>query len=269
MPAGLSGQQHQVSHTTPQPAESQEDPFAFLKYFDTFFLIDDSASMTPFWTEVTAIARTIAPICVEHDASGIDIYFANHKPHGSLFGGIAKAGYRHIGLATGVADMHDNVDGIFNCVKPYGTGDITKLLRKVLQGYMRDYECRIRETQSTRTTKPMNIIVVTANMLDLDTVETIAEVAGRLDELKAPSYQVGVQLFQVGDNEAVASWMHRMDNNIRQAHNVRDIVDTVTRTGGSSVLSPEGVLKGVGGAVKRSIDSMALKSMAASDTQTP
>ncbi|KAH8627376.1 hypothetical protein IG631_17144 [Alternaria alternata] len=56
-----------------------DDPYDFLKSFDTVFLIDDSGSMAGrSWKDTAAALEKIATICTQRDADGIDIYFLNH-----------------------------------------------------------------------------------------------------------------------------------------------------------------------------------------------
>ncbi|KAK7178280.1 von willebrand factor [Paraphaeosphaeria sporulosa] len=61
---------------------TDDDPYAFLRNFDTIFLIDDSGSMAGSrWSQVGQALTVIAPICAERDEDGIDVYFLNtEKP---------------------------------------------------------------------------------------------------------------------------------------------------------------------------------------------
>lgn len=241
-----------------------EDPFSFLTYFDTCFLIDDSRYMRPYWDEVAALVREVVPLCAERDTSGIDIFFSNHKPAGSFMGGIERAGYRNIGLVTGMPDMHDNVEGIFNHVHPHGCKQVSKRLSQIMGRYMERYQESIQQTGSVREMKPLSIIVVTAQPLNRYTPMIVAEVADELDRLDAPSHQLGIQFFRIGDNALVAEQMEFMDDSLRDGKHGkrrRDMVDTATWTDGPGKLSPEGVLKVVGGAVNRSLDGVHLEEL--------
>ena len=70
-----------VSNAAAVPATSTrapeaDDPYAFLASFDTVFLIDDSGSMQgKSWRETKDALETIIPVCVQHDADGIDVHF--------------------------------------------------------------------------------------------------------------------------------------------------------------------------------------------------
>lgn len=238
-----------------------EDPFEFLSHFDTRFVIDDSTAMVPYWDEVTDLVFAVAPLCAERDTSGIDIYFGNHKPAGALFGGIEKAGYRHIGIVNGMPQMHDNVEGIFNNVKPRGRHRVTSRLLDILNWYMLQYQSSAQAAGSAQHFKPINIIVVTAQPLSDRVPKHIQKLAKALDEMGAPSHQLGIQFFLVGDDERARNQMQLLDDTLHARQGVRDIVDTATWTDGPGKLSAEGILKVLGGAVSRPIDSMKLEEL--------
>ncbi|KAF3017130.1 hypothetical protein E8E14_010058 [Neopestalotiopsis sp. 37M] len=246
----VAGSRQQTADT----AHIEDDPLEFLQYFDTVFLIDDSEAMAPYWEEVIDLIRAVVPLCVERDSDGIDIYFGNHSRRWHM--NVHEKGYRHIGLLTGHPGMHDNVEGIFNDVKPKGKRDITHRLRQLLQRYTYD----LMGLEAQPKPKPMNIIVVTAQPLS-DHIACVQEAAQKLDEMKAPSYQVGIQLFQIGDDEEVSRQMGYLDDNFHKKHGIRDIIDTATWTDGPGKLSAEGVLKVVGGAVRRSLDHTRLEQL--------
>ncbi|KAI0125485.1 hypothetical protein BJ170DRAFT_596738 [Xylariales sp. AK1849] len=233
----------------------EQDPFEFLKHLDTVFLIDDSESMILYWGEVASVLRAIVPLSVERDTNGIDIYFGRHKAASHFLRGDGS-GYRNIGLVTGLLEMHDNVDGIFDHVRPRGKCKLAGRLREILNSYMQNYEAMVQVMRSTRKEKPMNLIVITANVLNRELADIIGDIAKRLDKLKAPSHQVGIQFFQVGDDERARVSMQRVDGELHSRYNVRDIVDTVTWTGETGALSAEGILKAIGGGMRRSVDKM-------------
>lgn len=241
--------------STPSNAHQPGDAFAFLRALDTCFLIDDSVSMKSYWEEVMALVRAVMPFCTAQDADGVDILFGNHTAAGSLFGDVLRAGYRHIGLLTGHPEMHDSVLGIFNDVKPTGRHRITSRLLDLLGAYMSRYR---RDAGGPGPTKPLNVIVVTAQPLSSRIPEGIRHIAKELDRLEAPPWQLGVQFFRVGDDDEAARQMGLLDDVLHSENGVRDIVDTSTWTDGPGKLSPEGVLKVLGGATWREVDRMEL-----------
>ncbi|KAI2628509.1 hypothetical protein GGR54DRAFT_346979 [Hypoxylon sp. NC1633] len=250
----------EVPKLTREHAATPEDPYRFLKHFDTVILIDDSAEMERYWGQVGTLLEKIAPICTERDRNGIDIYFVNHHPRGyHIYGLIGRetdrAGYRHIGQVTGTPEMRDNVTGIFQSVKPGGKCRLGHRLAQILDKYMRDYHWCVRgKGMRGDAVVPLNIIVITAGVTDDNPNDTLIRTARQLDELDAPEYQVGIQFFRVGHDESARQAMKFADESLAQAMDFRDMVDTVTWSGKEGELSPDAVLKVVLGAVERSID---------------
>lgn len=232
-PAGQSGSTAPVA----------DDQYAFLGTFDTVFLIDDSSSMTwknelgiSRWSETGDALAAITPICTAHDADGIDIVFLNTKPQ-PVHRGITSAGV---------------VQEIFQTVIPSGGTPIGWRLDSILRPYLRAY------TQDPDSTKPLNVICITDGEAGDDPESVLIDTAKQLDRLGAPSFQVGVQFFQVGDDRRAGEYLRALDNDLRTiAGNaeLRDIVDTVPFTSETgSHLTGEGILKVVLGAVNRRLD---------------
>ncbi|KAH7071673.1 hypothetical protein FB567DRAFT_455272 [Paraphoma chrysanthemicola] len=233
---------------TPGPAQSTEpshvvsassdsDPYAFLKSFDTVFLIDDSGSMAGrSWRETGKAIETITPICTQRDADGIDVYFLNH-PDSTLYKNITSAG---------------TVVEIFQSVRPSGSTPTGQRLNKILKPYLQRYE------KNPETTKPINIIVITDGEPSDDVESPIIQAAKKLDKLDAPAWQVGIQFFQVGREPGAREHLKQLDDGLRELAGVeelRDIVDTVPFTGdGNAELTAQGIMKVVLGSVNRRLD---------------
>ncbi|KAF2971547.1 hypothetical protein GQX73_g1984 [Xylaria multiplex] len=235
-----------------------DNPYAALKHIDTLLLIDDSDSMQQCWDEVGDIIRKIAPICIEYDHNGIDIEFVNHRASGYYLTG--RSGYSHIGIVKGRLDMHDSVAGIYHNVKPKGRCRMDKRLASILDPYINEYEAHVQQSGGKKLIPPLNIIVISDMQWDTDEdyFSTLTRTARKLDILSAPRYQVGVQLFRVGDagRELTEDTVKFMDDRIWKEKGVRDMVDMTTWTGAPGELSPKGTLKVLLGAVRRSIDYM-------------
>jgi Mg-chelatase subunit ChlD len=150
-----------------------DDPYSFLRSFDTAFLIDDSGSMAGrSWKETAKALEAITPICTQRDADGIDIYFLNH-PDSSLYKNVTSAG---------------TVVEIFQTVRPRGGTPTGQRLNNILRPYLRKYE------QDPDNTKPINIIIITDGEPSDDVESPIIAAARKLDKLEAPSWQVGIQV---------------------------------------------------------------------------
>ncbi|KAK8878857.1 hypothetical protein PGQ11_000151, partial [Apiospora arundinis] len=256
-----------IPELTQQHVSNDKDPFAFLEVFDTVFLIDDSESMKQHWHEVIALICAVVPICCERDHNGIDLYFLNHRPRGySFFSSVEKSGYRNIGIAVGSPLQSDNVAGTSLDMDSQSwplesamltTGKIKKLgarLKEILLNkYIKEYSFLTRYHNNRHCKRPMNLIVVTAGHREDSIYDTLAAAARELDRVNAPSHQAGVQLFQIGNDPRVAAGL-KADDDMYKKEGTRDMVDTVTWNGKPGVLSADGVLKVVLGAVSRSLD---------------
>jgi uncharacterized protein YegL len=210
-----------------------EDPYSFLATFDTTLLIDDSGSMAGrSWREVSQALSTIAPIVTKHDSDGIDIYFLNHKSSnpGAVQDGVAAGGYRGIKRAATITE-------IFERVRPGGGTPTGTRIHNILKPYLAKLE---KDTAEGRETKPLNLIVLTDGVPSDDVESVLLSAAKKLDKLDAPPFQVGVQFFQVGNEEGAKEALEELDDGLSELveGGVRDMVDTVTWTGG--VASSEG-----------------------------
>jgi len=232
-----------------------EDPYSFLATFDTTLLIDDSGSMAGrSWREVSQALSTIAPIVTQHDSDGIDVYFLNHKSNhpGAVSEGIAAGGYRGITRAATITE-------IFERVRPQGGTPTGIRVHNILKPYLAKLES---EMAQGRELKPLNLIVLTDGVPSDDVESVLLSAAKKLDKLEAPPFQVGVQFFQVGNEEGAKEALEELDDGLSELveGGVRDMVDTCTWTGGNSSseggvgLTGDGLLKFVLGAVVKRLD---------------
>ncbi|KKK20378.1 hypothetical protein ARAM_003102 [Aspergillus rambellii] len=202
---------------------STDSPYAFLREFDTIFLVDDSTSMAGSrWREAEDAIAAIAPICTQYDGDGIDIYFLNHK---SPARGPAGGGYNHVCDARGVRE-------IFQSVQPRGATPVGRRLHQILGPYMRDLERLAARGEEAASVKPLNIIVITDGVFTDDAESVVVQVARQLDlpGLQTVPWQVGIQFFQVGDDPAASLYLQTLDDELEKRtgnDGLRDIVDTV------------------------------------------
>lgn len=234
---------------------SGEDPYAFLTTFDTTLLIDNSGSMAGRgWREVSQALAIIAPIVSSYDNNGLDLYFMNYKSTngGSLYEGIVAGGYRGIKRAATVTE-------IFARVRLQGGTPTGTRVHNILKPYLAKLETEIAVGKEM---KPVNLIVLTDGVPSDDVESVLLSAAKKLDKFDVPLYQVGVQFFQVGNEEGAKEALEELDDGLSKLveGGVRDIVDTVTWTGGSSQseggvgLTGDGILKAVLGAVVKRLD---------------
>ncbi|KAI0381590.1 hypothetical protein F5Y04DRAFT_254896 [Hypomontagnella monticulosa] len=245
-----------ASSTSTAAAEVVDDQYAFLKEFNTIFLIDDSLSMKAEnrWAETQKAISAILPICLEHDEDGIDVYFLNHRTddRGDSSAGAAGTGYR------GVRDVRV-IQNMFRFVRPSLATPTGMRLDHILRAYLRFYEAQVRRTGGdVYSARPINIIVITDGQPTDEPGEIIAQAARRLDEMRAPPHQIGVQFFQVGRDPDATQALRELDDELCRRESIRDMVDTATFNGANKAdqptLTADGILKVVLGAVKRKLD---------------
>lgn len=221
-------------------AAETDNPYAFLSTFDTIFLIDDSGSMSGSkWRETSAALAAITPICTKQDKDGIDIYFLN-TPDSPAY--------------LNVTDER-RVASIFDKVKPGGGTPTGQRLNAILKPYLR--QCERKGKANLDEVKPLNIIVITDGEAHDDPESVILSAAKKLDVLEAPSWQVGIQFFQVGSDPEATKALTDLDDGLLDLGCERDIVDTVPWRGAESGivgLNAEGILKVVLGSVHRKLD---------------
>lgn len=243
-------------HQTNLPVSIRDSAFDDLKNYDTILLVDDSSSMDgPRWREAEAAIAAIAGICTQHDEDGIDLYFLNHRKDRNASNGA----YKNI-------KIEEQVRNIFTSVAPRGATPVGRRLRDILKPYM----CRVERMQQAPRdmdgelrdpalfVRPINIITITDGEFTDDAESIIGQFAEMLDEFGAPPEQVGIQFFQIGEDENAREYLEELDDNlwkISQKKHVRDIVDTVPWRGSNgSTLDGEGILKCVLGAVNKRLD---------------
>lgn len=248
-----------VTASSPAPSDSsaqQEDPYIFLNTFDTVLLIDDSGSMAGrSWRETSQALTQLLPIIVARDADGIDIFFLNHQSSdlGSAKDCIPAGGYRN------VKDVAE-VQRIFKTVKPGGGTPMGTRCRSILRPYLTKLEAEAKKNKIDEV-KPLNILAITDGVPSDDVESVLVSAAKKLDALDAAPHQVGVQFFQVGNEEGAAEALRDLDDGLvgLVQGGIRDMVDTCTWMGGESAdgtlkLTAEGLLKVCLGSVVRRLD---------------
>lgn len=259
--------QHAPAEQTQPASGAGDSPYAFLRDFDTVFLVDDSSSMAGSrWREAGSAIASIAPICTQYDGDGIDIYFLNHRRQctssccSSSFSSSATGAYENVTTAA-------EVQAIFDSVSPCGATPVGKRLHQILKPYLRSVERMAAATDGegnlanpTLFVKPLNIIVITDGVFTDDAESVIVDAAKRLDgpRCNAVPWQVGIQFFQIGQDEAARQHLQELDDElgkINRDQKLRDMVDTVPWRGrrGES-LTADGIIKVVLGAIHKKYD---------------
>lgn len=172
------------------------------------------------WREVAEALKVIAPICAMRDEDGVDVWFLNDKKV-----------WRNNRTAEAIKE-------IFTTVDPRGQTFTGKRLYEILTPYLAEYK------RNPSGTKPVNIIVITDGEAHDDVSGTIMDVAKKLDKWEAPPWQVGIQFFQIGKDNAARKMLKELDDDLASNNDLRDIVDTVPfKDDADNDLSLAGVMK--------------------------
>ncbi len=227
-----------------------DETLAFLRCFDTMFVVDDSAHMAPYWADVGWLLGMLSSVCAKHDPDGIDIYFLNHRPKSLLpTRSVRKSGYRGIGGPDAKKDSSKSAAAIFKKVKPGGKCNLGARLAKILNWYC-------EKLKADDENAALNLIVITAGVFEDDVRTPLVNVARMLDDLKMPEHQVGIQLFNIGrPDAAVQQTFEYLDDELHKETRTRDIVDTTSWSGQSGTLSSDDLLKVILGAVVKKLDT--------------
>jgi len=205
----------------------KEDELEILRDYDTIIIVDDSGSMMPLWNQACRALEKLAVVASRYDKNGIDIHFLNHD----------KAG-EHLKSEHDVADL-------FNEVSPCGPTPIGECLERVTHQLLRDVD-------KGKPHKKTNCIVITDGRATDDAEGSIVHIAKRLDKGGATLSQLGIQFIQIGSDAQARSFLEKLDNDLKEKHSIRDMVDTEPYTGGD--LTAARLAKLLLGGINRKID---------------
>ncbi|BGP16424.1 hypothetical protein JCM10213_004020 [Rhodosporidiobolus nylandii] len=215
----------------------QENALAALAKHDTVFLVDDSGSMQAVWDEQLAPALTgVVDTATRYDSDGVDICFFNSRERCT-------------------SRSSAEILPVFRRVRPRYTTPTKDAVARVLDPYMREFEQWHSggKAKGVQRPKPLNLIILTDGAPDQgqNPEDVIVKTAQKLDELRAPPFQVGLSFVQIGAYAEATEHLQSLDDDLREKHKIRDIVDTTLFEG---QLTPEYLLKSLLGGINRSID---------------
>ncbi|GAA5886094.1 hypothetical protein JCM6882_004262 [Rhodosporidiobolus microsporus] len=221
----------------PQLSKMQENALAALAKHDTCFLVDDSGSMEMFWDEELAPAlASVVRVAVAYDDDGIEICFFNSRERKT-------------------SRSADEILSVFHHVRPKYTTPTADAMKRVLEPYMQSFEDwhSTGKANGVSRPKPLNLVVLTDGAPDKeqDPEGIIVEVAKRLDLLRAPPFQVGISFVQIGNYTEAAEHLRSLDDDLKEKHKIRDMVDTTLYSGKTDA---DYLLKALLGGINRSID---------------
>lgn len=222
----LAPKEEQMTAENLEGILAHKDILHFLKYLDVVIIVDDSGSMRnrdfppdpTRWDEAKTAVASLAPECVQRDSDGIEIRFLNNRSND----------------AKGL-DSEEKVMERFNFTPQGGTP-----LREVLHKYLHvEY---LPKLGGQVYVKPVIILVVT----DGEPTGPNGEIKGAQEAVKTcladaikklrskkgiKQFQLGIQFFQVGQNEASTRFLRDLDNNLAESEGIPedwDLIDTCT-----------------------------------------
>ncbi|ORY84073.1 hypothetical protein BCR35DRAFT_303119 [Leucosporidium creatinivorum] len=245
-------QQYAPPPTAPPPIQQQqrptggggrgrEDPLAALSKYDTVFLIDDSESMEMFWVEelAPALAAVIGE-AAKYDTDGVDLHFFNSP-------------------VRATSRSSTELLALFQKVWPSKSTPTASALRRVLDPYLDDLRNWTIEGKpgGYPRPKPMNLIVLTDGAPDRgeDPEEVIVNAARRLEEMRMPPYQLGIQFVQIGADDEASAHLTSLDDDLREKHGIRDLVDTTLFDVNTGQINSEYIMKALLGGMNRTWDN--------------
>lgn len=113
--------------------------------------------------------------------------------------------------------------------------------RWILRPYLTKLEFEAKKNKIDEV-KPLNILAITDGVPSDDVESVLILAAKKLDALDAAPHQVGMQFFQVGNEEVAAEGSRDLDDGLvrRVQDGIRDMVDACTWMSG---VSADGTLK--------------------------
>ena len=188
------------------------------------------------WKETKKAIEAIVDICTKYDDDGIDVHFIN-----------SPKVYENVASSSAMRE-------IFSSCQPGGLTYLAQRMRRILHPYVR--RCEDAENKEEEPPKPMNLIVITDGESNDPVDAVIVDMAKRLDKIGAAAWQVGIQLFQVGNDAEATKYLQELDDDLPKFNpGLRDMVDTLPyRANTGSVINSDGILKAVLGAVNRRFD---------------
>jgi len=205
----------------------KEDDLAILKDYDTVIILDDSGSMEPLWGQACRALSRLADVAYRYDKNGIDVHFLNSEKVG-----------RHL-------KSEEEVTRLFKRVLPRGPTPLGECLERVTHDMLE----RLDKKKSYKKT---NFIVITDGYPTDDAEGAIVQIAKRLDKAGANLSQLGIQFIQIGTDVRARSYLERLDDELKEKHSIRDIIDTEPYTAGD-VTAPR-LTKLLLGGINRKID---------------
>ena len=217
-----------------------------LAQWDTVFVVDDTGSMQlPAheggedgkirWTMLVEAMQYIADIAAQNDSDGVDVWFLCTKEEGRDAQGHQRQYIlKRENLRSGqdILDLLNKVDVTKNGGGTHFEPILSPILNEHVMRFQK-YHDGLQKGENGEAPKPLNLIVLTdGDATDKKSTEKLLkDTAERLDRMWAPSFQIGVQFVQVGDDASAGKYLKRLDDRLKTEYNVRDVSWPLNRVG--------------------------------------
>ncbi|KAH7099455.1 hypothetical protein BKA62DRAFT_709650 [Auriculariales sp. MPI-PUGE-AT-0066] len=187
---------------------------AYLTYYDTIFLVDDSATVKQNeWKEIQESLLGLCEEAAKFDENGISVQFFNDPTK-----------------LRNTKNVHD-VKNAFSKVKPMGTANVGKKLKELMDEHNSASGAAQKISQKALyDVKPLSIVVLTDGEFTEEPHEIISQIRRALQVTKtihSPqdiNRRIGIQFVQVGQDSAARDALNGLDNALPAEE---DMIDTV------------------------------------------
>jgi len=147
-----------------------------------------------------------------------------------------------------VCQSERDVAHLFTEVTPGGPTPLGECLEEATEHLLRDLD-------KGKPRKKVNYLVITDGRPTDDAEGSIVQIAKRLNNAGATLSQLGIQFIQIGTNAGARDFLETLDNDLKNKHGIRDIVDTEPYTDGN--VTAARLTKLLLGGINRKIDKSA------------
>jgi hypothetical protein len=168
------------------------------------FLVDDAATMSPYWSEVTKVVHVLSYLLKKTDEDGMDLCFT-----------VSKDTYNSKKSSTFLRTLQRRVKA--------GTSDIGSSLSTILQQYKTYLQEEAPSRRLSLFSKPkpegkkaLNVYVLTDAVWEPESnaAEPVTSLVGTLEKLGYSRNQVGIQFIRFGDDPEGIKKLEHLDSGL-------------------------------------------------------
>ena len=169
------------------------------------FLVDDAATMAPYWDRLTQVFKALSYILKYADPNRLDLSFT-----------VCREALTKAKTTTPLVDLVKSRRGHLE-----GTTDMNLRLTEILEAYQTELEHPKKSFSSIYTrkpilTRPLNIYILTDGIWEpnCDASGPIKSLVNKLNQLGKGRIQVGIQFISFGDNQRALERLNVLDSGL-------------------------------------------------------